>query len=209
MTKILLSGVPGGGKTYTGADLQNRYGFLHVDMEEDSHRLAYECMKDPEKFLSRLPVQRDIVMGWGFNPFGCRDAVGQIIAYGFTPVWFDGSRAYFFSTFMKREKGSRVKERDYYMKMAEIIQTDIYDYFPWVRFNPYDLNGNFWCDNTERLLAKVDDRTGHAATCGHSSGDVSPLGLAGSSPASSAGQESISSGAREENGAWWLGNWSA
>lgn len=158
MPNILLSGVPGGGKTWMGNELERRFGFEHLDMEQDDFLLARKCQKGTATFLNDLAWHRvpGIVMTWGFHPFSGLSTIKEIVAFGFIPIWFDGNRAHFFSTFMSRECGDAAKELDYYGQMAAIIQTRIKDLIPWIPFYPYRSDGNFWEDSVDRLLKNIN-----------------------------------------------------
>ncbi len=100
MTKILLSGLPGGGKTALGDTLAADHGFFHADMEADNWALAQEAHRAPDAFLRAFPDNRDVVLTWGFHPLVSLHVVQVLVRGDFTPVWLDGDRAYFFASFM-------------------------------------------------------------------------------------------------------------
>lgn len=155
--RILLCGIPGGGKTWMGNELETKYGFRHLDMELDFFRPARIFLRDPNVFWEyhALGEEEDVVMGWGFHPFGCLSAIRAILGNDFVPVWFDGNRAHFYTTFMRREWMVESKELDFFQQVSSIIQTRIKDALPWVHFDPYNEDGSFPKNNPERLLSAV------------------------------------------------------
>lgn len=155
--KLLLSGIPGGGKTTIARGLATAYRFTSVPMEEYNFELANQCLADPARFLAGLPSS-NVVLDWGFDPFVARPAIEAIIAAGFKPFWFDGNRAHFYTSFMRRENGSLARERAYYMQLFTIIDTEIIDRFPWLQFDPFLEDGSFHPDNVNRLLATAAAR---------------------------------------------------
>lgn len=161
--RVLLSGVPGGGKTTIGEELARRYGFLHVDMEAERFKLASLALEDVQGFLGGVcHPGRNIALSWGFGPFACADAVRAIVDEEFVPFWFDGDRAWFYSSFMRRERDSgkplraiRAMEVDYYGQMVGIIQTGIRDALPWVEINPFHPDGSRRLDVAEEIVERA------------------------------------------------------
>ncbi len=151
--RLLLSGVPGGGKTWMGNELAGQ-GATHIDMEADRHRLAQDCLADPASFVKRLP-DGDLVVSWGFDPFAALTAVRVLVAMPLVPVWFDGDRSHFYRQFMLREQQDVVHEVDFYGQMVNIIKTGIKTQLPWIEFDPFTEDGSFAPGNVRRLLKEV------------------------------------------------------
>ncbi len=143
MTKLLISGVPGAGKTTLANYLESDHGFFHVDMEGDEFDPRKEFNKDPANFLGRLATHEDVVLSWGFRPFKDRSAVEKLMEAGFSVIWLDGDRAVSFSNFMKRENNNLMSEVTYYEQMQAIITTGIVAAIGPVVINPFTDAGEF------------------------------------------------------------------
>ena len=90
---LLITGIPGAGKTCYGNKFEKQFGFAHYDIEDTA--IGNRFSADPTTFIAGLVAQnKDIVVTWGFNPedqFSV-SAVGQFQASGFKLIWFDGDR---------------------------------------------------------------------------------------------------------------------
>jgi hypothetical protein len=82
MTKILLCGLAGAGKTTTGEELA-ALGWVHFDCED---RDIEEWLQDP---LADVPDSKNVVASWGFLPEFI-DIVNDFVGAGFIPVWLYG-----------------------------------------------------------------------------------------------------------------------
>jgi hypothetical protein len=142
VTKILLSGLPGGGKTRLGNLLTADHGFSHTDMEADSWALM-EAHRNPEAFLRSFPHDRDVVLTWGFQPLASLDVVKVLVRGGFTPVWLDGNRAHFYASFMRRERGDPIMEALYHRQLGRITQARVLEAIDWRIVDPFEPDGTF------------------------------------------------------------------
>jgi hypothetical protein len=143
VTKILISGLPGGGKTRLGDTLAADHRFVHSDMEADNWALAEEAHRAPEDFLRAFPDDRDVVLTWGFHPLASLQVVQVLVRGGFTPVWLDGNRAHFFASFMRREHGSPIMEACYYQQLRRIDQAGVLEAIDWRIVDPFQPDGTF------------------------------------------------------------------
>ena len=142
MTKILLSGLPGGGKTRLGDTLAADHGFSHTDMEADSWARA-EAHSDPEAFLRAFPDDRDVVLTWGFHPLVSLPVVQVLVEGGFTPVWLDGNRAHFFASFMRREHSSPIMAVFYHQQLERVTQARVLEAIDWHIVDSFQPDGTF------------------------------------------------------------------
>jgi len=142
VTKILLSGLPGGGKTRLGDTLAADYGFLHTDMEADSWALA-EAHRDSGAFLGVFPHDRDVVLTWGFQPLASLHVVQVLVRGGFTPVWLDGNQAHFFASFMRREHGDPIMAACYHQQLGRITEARVLEVIDWCIVDPFQPDGTF------------------------------------------------------------------
>lgn len=99
---LLLSGIPGSGKSTFGRWLQEHRGFVHVDMEADgldTHGLRQawqQFLGDPSSrvFCRQLfSLPRPVALDWGF-PVTCLPLVGALQQQGVRAWWFTGDRLF-------------------------------------------------------------------------------------------------------------------
>jgi hypothetical protein len=140
--KILLSGLPAGGKTTLGNLLAADHGFSHTDMEADSRAIA-EARRDPEAFLRAFPHDRDLILTWGFPPLHSLHVVKVLVRGGFTPVWLDGDQAHFYASFMRREHGNPIMEACYHLQLERITQARVLEAIDWRIVDPFQPDGTF------------------------------------------------------------------
>src|SRR5207302_8927975 len=114
---LLITGIPGTGKTCYGNTFARDFGFVHVDLEDQQtlNRLA----SDPTQFISQLTgQQRSVVVTWGFVPDDVQTAIVlQFRDAGFKWIWFDGNRPAALREFRKR---GTVSEELLYAEMSRL-----------------------------------------------------------------------------------------
>ena len=140
--KLLITGVPGTGKTVVADYIAREHGFYHVDMERDGFRSRHEFSLDSASFLAGL-AGRDVVVSWGFSPFTNRRSIEAFTDDGFALFWFDGDRVASFREFMRREGNDPVRECEYYGQMQMIVATEFVERVKPIIVNPFDENGDF------------------------------------------------------------------
>ena len=109
---ILVSGVPGTGKSTFGRWLELNRRFAHIDLENDG--LDRFGLRPTWDLIARLPpvdvqpflatmhgLERPVVLDWGFPPLWL-PLVQTLHAAGVTAWWFDGARAAARAAFIKR-----------------------------------------------------------------------------------------------------------
>ena len=84
VTKLLLCGLSGAGKTTAGEQLKG-LGWTHFDCEK---RNPGGWLADP---LKPIPDDKNVVASWGFVPEFV-GAVYRLTGAGFLPVWLGGDR---------------------------------------------------------------------------------------------------------------------
>jgi gluconate kinase len=99
MRIIILTGIPGTGKTTIGNYLKDYYGYSHIDLEnpEKNSSSEYLCYSqnnfDPDLLFKKLKKEgKDTVITWGFYPLVHDHKLLRLQALGATLFWLDGDR---------------------------------------------------------------------------------------------------------------------
>ncbi len=136
MKRLLITGVPGTGKTTVGDHLNLKHGVLHVDIELDQYRSSFS---DKTSFVQSL--SDPVVITWGFHPLYDEEAILFLKKSGFFLVWLDGDRQASHQAFTKR---NTVPEDLYNIQMENIESTQIISKVkPQSFINPFDTDGKF------------------------------------------------------------------
>ncbi len=137
---ILITGIPGTGKTFYGESFAQQFGFTHYNLEEASTRSSF--LSNPPEFMEEiLRKGEDAVVTWGFGPNKLEiGLVGQFKAKGFMLVWFDGSRPAALREFIKR---GTVPEECFYAQMWRIENSKVIEAIKPCIINTFDENDKF------------------------------------------------------------------
>jgi hypothetical protein len=137
MTRLLITGVPGTGKSTLGDHLDKAHGFRHVDMEQNVTCIAF--LQDPEKFV--LSLSEPVVITWGFRPVPDRNRILFLKQHQYFLVWMDGNRWASLRAFLQRDT---VEEIAYYFQLFNIEQSRIIEQIqPHAIINPFQTDGSF------------------------------------------------------------------
>lgn len=156
MARILLSGIPGTGKTTVAEHLALAHNYAHVDMEADEFEPRRRFRKDPASFLRALGDAKDIVMSWGFGPYDDNPLIGLVRQAGYTLIWLDGDRVASLASFLRREQHDERMEAAYYGQVNRIIITELVQRLDPVLVNPFR-------DGSFRPTAEIADEILHKA----------------------------------------------
>jgi hypothetical protein len=143
---LLLSGIPGTGKTEAGESLARLHGFAHLDAERHAARgvsSIEEWVALWEAFLRQardlIQQGKDVVISWGFIPGVDNITVRALQGMGFRMMWFDGNRAAALRAFLARGTVARAA---FDVQMAKLGRLDL-DSFDPVPFDPFGPDGAF------------------------------------------------------------------
>jgi hypothetical protein len=134
---ILITGVPGTGKTWYGNAFAKQFGFRHYDLENSKTRQRY--FGAPAEFIAAiLKRNEDAVVTWGFVPDAQQiEMVRQFEAGGFKLVWFDGNRPAAIRAFIRR---GDVSEEALYAQMWKIENSRVIQKIAPLIINTFDEN---------------------------------------------------------------------
>jgi len=137
---ILITGIPGTGKTTYGRAFASQYGFAHYDLEVEE--TLNQLLSDPGRFIdAMLQGEKNVVATWGFLPNEQQvGAVKQFQVKGFELVWFDGNRPAALREFIRR---GDVPEILFYVQMYRIEESKVIQRIAPIVINPFDENGKF------------------------------------------------------------------
>jgi len=143
MHYLLLSGIPGAGKSHFGRWLEDTQGYVHLDIEKDgcltTHHLIdawNACFSSREvgSFVKSLHrVGERVVVNWGFPP-RLLNVVQCFKAAGLVTWWFDADRDAAMRAFVARN--------DVPIKAFEIQMAAIREQWPHIEatFRPNIIN---------------------------------------------------------------------
>ena len=134
---LLITGIPGTGKTTVGDHLAERHGFRHVNREVHEPRIFTD---DPRRFLEETPS--DVVATWGFRPLAPEDVAGVVglCSLGFRGVWFDGYRPWALRQVIESPTKS---ESDFYLQMRNVEISGIRQTIQFPTVDPFTPSGEF------------------------------------------------------------------
>jgi adenylate kinase family enzyme len=138
---LLITGIPGTGKTTYGNQFAKNFSFVHYDLEDP--QTVSRCANDPKQFIDDIARNGEkIVVTWGFVPDHqySLQIISQFRSAGFKLVWFDGDRPSALREFQKRRT---VSEELFYLQMFRIENSKIIQQLMPTIVNPFDDDGQF------------------------------------------------------------------
>jgi hypothetical protein len=148
---LLITGIPGTGKTTIGKYLEAHHGFMHVNREVHQPP-AFSA--DPKGFVAA--ARQDVVATWGFRPKAPDDLAGveELRQLGFVGVWLDGYRPWALRQILAARPE---KEWEFYLQMFNVTTSGIVDALGFPTVNPFTPEGEFRSkpDIARELLAHL------------------------------------------------------
>lgn len=138
---LLITGIPGTGKTCFGDKFASEFGFLYRNVEDSA--TAQHLSSDPEAFIEEITrLDRNVVVTWGFHPEDpvSLEIIRRLRNAGFKLIWFDGNRPAALRAFRKR---GTVSEEAFVTQMQRIEKTKIVERLKPTIINPFDANSQF------------------------------------------------------------------
>jgi hypothetical protein len=150
---ILITGIPGTGKTTYGNTFASQNGFAHYDLEVPD--VFAQLLSDPERFIETLlQGERNVVVTWGFLPDENQvRLVKQFEVKGFQLVWFDGNRPAALRKFIRR---GTVPEIFLYAQMYRIEESKVVQRIAPIVIDPFNENDEF--KNATVILREIEER---------------------------------------------------
>jgi len=138
--RLLITGIPGAGKTQFGEYLASVHGFVHRDLEDTTEFADF--VDNPLTYLLKLSAegQRSVIT-WGFVPVFRQIALVRCIGkHGFGIVWFDGDRAAALLAFQRR---GTTPEVNFYLQMYRIESSKAFELICPIRIDRFNEHGEF------------------------------------------------------------------
>ena len=137
---LLITGIPGTGKTWYGDKFAAEFGFLHYDLEEQHTRNRF--FPNPGQFIAdAVGLKMNVVVTWGFVPDQVQTTlVLQFRNAGFKLIWFDGNRSAALREFNNR---GTVTEELFHVQIQRIEKSRVVDVIKPLIINSFDQEGRF------------------------------------------------------------------
>ncbi len=135
--KLLITGIPGTGKTTIGNYLQSAHGYEHFDIEDVLKKHGATGLTMTDDFIKK-PGDKKVIT-WGFIPKTDDALVKKLQDLEYKMVWFDGNRDAARREFLKR---GDVSETLFDIQMGKINKFSLEGFNP-VILNTFDENGVF------------------------------------------------------------------
>ena len=143
MKIILLTGIPGMGKTKIGNYLKDKYGFYHIDLEDSHQNSSIEFIQysqtnlNPDQLVKEIKDKgKNAVITWGFYPVVHDPLVLRLQELGVTMYWLDGDRDLAKEAWRRRDNSSPDELFD--LQISRIDNHDIQGIFSPINIDTFD-----------------------------------------------------------------------
>ena len=142
---LLITGIPGTGKTEIGNYLKEKYDFIHIDVESVLGLPNYwENIK--KSIFKAKKFDTNLVITWGFVPCVDNNKISELKTMGAKLIWFDGNRKAARKAFLKR---GTVPESSLDIQMERIENSNIDDIFQPINFNTFKKDEDTFLDKDD------------------------------------------------------------
>lgn len=140
---LLITGIPGTGKTDIGNYLQKNHSFKHLEIENilATNRFGPDWFGKVEQIISESRSKnQNLVITWGFLPAQDHQKVMYLRKLGMVLIWFDGDKQ------AARRNFSRLgtePEAEFEKALGRISSFGVTSFLRPIEYNPFDQLGNF------------------------------------------------------------------
>lgn len=147
MTKVLLTGIPGTGKTAMGDYFATKRSFEHFDIEEFLKAPPPKTVNDILSTISNTTTShQNVVVTWGFMPTQDIPTIRYIQSIGFNMIWLGGNDRAAYREYTKRNLVNKmtrsVSDRNWSVQMHNIGLMNLKQ-FGAHQINPFTKRGKF------------------------------------------------------------------
>ena len=141
--KLLITGIPGTGKTTVGDYLQDKFGYIHIDAEDRFRKESKFGLTDAHR------KDKSVVITWGFPPeLKAIGTINQLKQNGFKLIWFDGDREQARREFTKRENAksdpkTRIPLRLFDLQIHNINALRVIEHIQPIQYNTFNSDHQF------------------------------------------------------------------
>jgi hypothetical protein len=149
MNKLIITGIPGTGKTTIGNFLQDNFDYKHIDMEDG---WLITLIDKPDEFSHQLNNDK-VVVTWGF--LAREDQTKMVLDIkqnGYKLFWFDGNRDAALREFNIR---GDVSEALFHRQIDAINNFGLPDKIDPILLNPFKVDGIF--KDRDQIVKEIFD----------------------------------------------------
>ena len=147
---VLITGIPGTGKTSIGNLLEEKYGYKHINFEDGASLNLFA--QNPDEFLRSNSTLKDVVITWGFVPVEIQiNYVQYLKQQGFKLFWFDGNRVAAFREYLNAGR----PENLFFLQMQRICDSDVINLIKPTIINTFDKDGRF--RKRSEVIEEIED----------------------------------------------------
>lgn len=134
---LLITGIPGAGKTTVGNYLHKYHQFNHLDFEAGHYS---QFLQNPQLYVNSELTRGNIVITWGFVPNDLQTShVRFFESLGFVIFWFDGNRHASLREYLKEGR----PENLFHLQISRIDGSKVVEKIKPIIVNTFNKEGLF------------------------------------------------------------------